>query len=64
MAKRGSECPNSLFRDLVGELRIIVQIRSDRHVAGQITILVDIAHVHGLLLLSELSFQVSCTKRQ
>ena len=36
---------------ILGELRIIVQIRSDRHVAGQITILVrdlDIACVHGL----------------
>ena len=32
-------------------MRIIVQIRSDRHVAGQITILVrdlDITYVHGL----------------
>ena len=56
----------SLFRDLVGDLRIIVQIRSDRHIAGQINILAPRPgqRLRSWTFPSELSFQVSCTKRQ
>ena len=53
------ERPNSLFHDLA--------VRFDRIAARLMAIFVrdlDIAHVHDLLRMNELSFQVSYTKRQ